>query len=68
MAKPNKLGTSYLGLDLEEHEEKIMQNFLIKKGWSAKRWLRSLIRKELNLDVKLNVSTNEKTGSKKIVA
>ena len=44
MARPNKLGNSYLGLSLEQEEEKKIKKYLKNKDQTAKQFLRFLIR------------------------
>lgn len=53
MARVNKKGTSYCSLGLERSEENILKEHLTKKKWSAKRYLRFLIRKDLKINIKL---------------
>lgn len=60
MARVNKLGTSYCGLNLEQYEVKEMKAYLAKKGWSAKRYLRNLVRADLQIKIKLKIP-NAKT-------
>lgn len=55
MARQNKLGTSFCGLDLEEDEVKKMKAHLTKMKWSAKRYLRYLVRTDLKLNTKLDL-------------
>lgn len=59
MARINKNGTSFSSLGLEEKEEKALKKFLQEKKWSAKRYLRFLIRSDLNLNTKLNLHGKE---------
>lgn len=59
MARHNKLGNSFLGLDLEKDEEKIVKLHLKKQGWSGKRYLRKLVREDLKIGTKLKI-TNER--------
>lgn len=53
MARKNKLGTSFCSLGLEKDEEKEMKAYLKYKQWSAKRYLRYLVRTDLQLNGKL---------------
>lgn len=53
MARKNNKGTSFCSLSLETHEENVLKKFLRDKRWSAKRYIRFLIRSDLNLNVKL---------------
>lgn len=45
MAKKNKLGTPYLGLELEKEEEKKLKEILKARDISAKQLQRTLLRK-----------------------
>lgn len=56
MARKNKKGTSFCSLGLEPTEEKILIKFLKDKKWSAKRYIRFLIRTDLKLTVKLETN------------
>lgn len=59
MARINKNGTSFCSLGLEIKEEGALKEHLKKKKWSAKRYLRFLVRSDLNLTVKLNTNGKE---------
>lgn len=56
MARINKNGTSFCSLNLEEDEEAVLKKFLGEKKWSAKRYLRLLIRRDLELKTKLKIN------------
>jgi hypothetical protein len=49
MARHNKLGNSFLGLALEPDEEKKLKLYLKAKKWSGKRYMRLLVRNDLNI-------------------
>lgn len=54
MARQNKLGTSFCSLGLEQDEEEKLKAHLKKKKWSAKRYIRFLVRTDLNFKVNIN--------------
>lgn len=56
MARKNKKGTSFSGLGLAENEEKTLRAHLKDKKWSAKRYLRFLVRTDLGLEIKLKIT------------
>ena len=56
MARKNKKGTSFCSLGLERAEEKILKAHLEKKKWSAKRYLRYLVRSDLHINIKLHTN------------
>ena len=58
MARINKKGTAYLGLFDDKSEAKRLKAYLKEKKWSAKRYLRYLVRSDLGLNIKLKL--NEK--------
>jgi hypothetical protein len=62
MARINKKGTSFSSLGLELGEERELKKYLASKQWSAKRYLRYLVRSDLRLITKLNIHTNGKTS------
>jgi len=62
MARINKKGTSFSSLGLEQNEEKELKKYLASKQWSAKRYIRFLVRSDLRLNTKLNIHTNGKAS------
>jgi hypothetical protein len=47
MARPNKKGNSFMGLGLDEVNEKKFKELLEDKELSAKQYLRALIKREI---------------------
>lgn len=47
MARTNKLGNSFMGMDMEPREDKALKTWLEKTGISGKNHVRNLIRKHL---------------------
>ena len=54
MARKNIIGTPFLSLGLEKSEERILKAYLKEKKWSAKRYIRFLVRSDLQIKIKLN--------------
>lgn len=48
MARKNKLGNSFMGLDLDSSHEKRLKEHLKKKDLSARQFIRFLIRNFFN--------------------
>ncbi len=63
MARHNLNGTSFKGLNLEKDEESILKKHLEHKGWSAVRYIRYLIRNDLNLKPKLDIKHGKEKRS-----
>jgi hypothetical protein len=53
VARKNKKGTAYLGLFEDKDEVRILKAHLKEKKWSAKRYLRFLVRSDLKLNIKI---------------
>jgi hypothetical protein len=51
MARKNTKGTSFCGLGLERAEEKVLKAYLKEKKWSAKRYIKFLIRTDLKIKI-----------------
>lgn len=62
MARINKNGTPFLSLGLEGTEERVLKEFLARKKWSAKRYIRFLIRSDLGLNIKLDIHGKDKAS------